>query len=227
MSLILIRHGQSVSNQKNLFTGWYDAPLTSLGKEQAIEAGKILKEHHVHLDTVHTSLLTRTIQTTYLILETIDKLYLPIHKTWRLNGRHYGALEGMNKDQARKIYGEDQVKQWRRSYRAVPPLADTHSLCQRYPFLPPEVIPRGESLEQTRRRMEPYIEEVIQPELLQGRDVLVVAHGNVLRAFTMILENLSEEEVFKVEIQNAQPIVYDFHSDLSVAKKIIWTRSSY
>ncbi|AEA01080.1 2,3-bisphosphoglycerate-dependent phosphoglycerate mutase [Aerococcus sp. Group 1] len=219
--LILLRHGQSSSNLNNLFTGWYDAKLTQEGKDQAYAAGRRLKAAGIHLDTVHTSLLSRAIQTTNIVLEAMDQLYLPLEKSWRLNGRHYGALEGMNKDLARKKFGPDQVHAWRRSYDVRPPEATDNELSDRYPFLDSTSLPQSESLKDTQARLLPYLEDRVIPQIKQGENVLIVSHGNLLRALTLVIEDLDPSQASQIEIANALPIVYHFDQELQIKSKEI------
>ncbi|KAA9264782.1 MULTISPECIES: 2,3-bisphosphoglycerate-dependent phosphoglycerate mutase [Aerococcus] len=219
--LILLRHGQSSSNLNNLFTGWYDAKLTQKGKDQAYAAGLRLKAAGYQVDAIHTSLLSRAIQTSNVVLEAMDQLYLPLHKSWRLNGRNYGALEGMNKDLAREKFGKDQVHTWRRSYDVRPPRAKNNQLSDRYPFLDSSSLPQSESLKDTQVRLLPYLEDQIIPQLKQGKNVLIVSHGNLLRALTMVIEDLEPNQASQIEIANALPIVYHFNQDLHLQSKEI------
>lgn len=219
--LILLRHGQSSSNLNNLFTGWYDAKLTQKGKDQAYAAGLRLKAAGYQVDAIHTSLLSRAIQTSNLVLEAMEQLYLPLQKSWRLNGHHYGALEGMNKDLAREKFGKDQVHTWRRSYDVRPPLATDSQLSERYSFLDSQSLPQSESLKDTQTRLLPYLEDQVIPQLKQGKNVLIVSHGNLLRALTLVIENLDPKEASQIEIANALPIVYHFDHDFHMQKKEI------
>lgn len=219
--LILLRHGQSSSNLNNLFTGWYDAKLTQKGKDQAYAAGLRLKAAGYTIDAIHTSPLSRAIQTSNVVLEAMDQLYLPLHKSWRLNGRHYGALEGMNKDLAREKFGKDQVHAWRRSYDVRPPRTKDSQLSDRYPFLDSSSLPQSESLKDTQVRLLPYLEDQVIPQLKQGKNVLIVSHGNLLRALTMVIEDLAPQQASQIEIANALPIVYHFDQDLHLQSKEI------
>ena len=219
--LILLRHGQSSSNLNNLFTGWYDAKLTQKGKDQAYAAGLRLKAAGYYVDAIHTSLLSRAIQTSNVVLEAMDQLYLPLQKSWRLNGRHYGALEGMNKDLAREKFGKDQVHAWRRSYDVRPPRARNSQLSDRYPFLDSSSLPQSESLKDTQVRLLPYLEDQVIPQLKQGKNVLIVSHGNLLRALTMVIEDLATQQASQIEIANALPIVYHFDQNLHLQSKEI------
>ena len=196
--LVLVRHGQSVWNLQNRFTGWVDVPLTEKGKEEAYKAGELLKD--IRFDVAYTSALTRAQETLRIILETIG-LLIPVIKDTALNERHYGALQGLNKDRARQKWGADIVHLWRRSYD-IPP-------------------PEGEALKDTANRTIPFLERAIMGDIYDGRNVLVVAHGNSLRSIVMYLENLSPEEIVKVEIPTGTPIVYDLDEEGKVLNKEI------
>jgi len=196
--LVLVRHGQSIWNLQNRFTGWVDVPLTEKGKEEAYKAGELLKD--IRFDVAYTSALTRAQETLRIILETIG-LLIPVIKDTALNERHYGALQGLNKDRARQKWGADIVHLWRRSYD-IPP-------------------PEGEALKDTANRTIPFLERAIMGDIYDGRNVLVVAHGNSLRSIVMYLENLSPEEIVKVEIPTGTPIVYDLDEEGKVLNKEI------
>ncbi len=196
--LVLVRHGQSVWNLQNRFTGWVDVPLSEKGKEEAYRAGELLKD--IRFDVAYTSALTRAQETLRIILETVG-LLIPVIKDTALNERHYGALQGLNKDRARQKWGADIVHLWRRSYD-IPP-------------------PEGESLKDTANRTIPFLERAIMGDIYDGRNVLVVAHGNSLRSIVMYLENLSPEEIVKVEIPTGTPIVYDLDEEGKVINKEI------
>ena len=175
VKLVLLRHGQSIANQKNEYTGWSDVPLTALGEAQARAAGRLLKEEGIQFDDVHTSVLVRVIKTANLVLEEINQLWIPEHKTWRLNERHYGALRGLNKDYTRKAYGKKQVALWRRSYYSVPPALDRFDDDRRYANIPHDLLPLSESLEMASARIIPYWDDEIAPRLKAGKNQLVVA----------------------------------------------------
>ena len=196
--LVLVRHGQSIWNSQNRFTGWVDVPLSEKGKEEAYKAGELLKD--IRFDVAYTSALTRAQETLRIILETVG-LLIPVIKDIALNERHYGALQGLNKDRARQKWGADIVHLWRRSYD-IPP-------------------PEGESLKDTANRTIPFLERAIMGDIYDGRDVLVVAHGNSLRSIVMYLENLSPEEIVKVEIPTGTPIVYELDKEGKVINKEI------
>ncbi|MDO4670598.1 MAG: 2,3-diphosphoglycerate-dependent phosphoglycerate mutase [Aerococcus sp.] len=224
MKLVLVRHGQSESNLENLFTGWADPKLTPRGIEEARAAGQILSRLDLGIDSVHTSLLTRTNETTFYLLDEMGQLWLPVHQSWRLNGRHYGALEGQNKDAMREKYGEAQVEAWRRSFDVRPPISETPITDRRYRLLDEHLLPQTESLKDTRERLIPYWTDHIAPELKNGNNVLVVSHGNLLRAFTMFLEDISPALINRTEIATAEPIVYDIDEHLSIQNKVIYHR---
>lgn len=196
--LVLVRHGQSVWNLQNRFTGWVDVPLTEKGIEEAYRAGEFLKD--IKFDVAYTSALTRAQETLRIILETVG-LLIPIIKDQALNERHYGALQGLNKDRARQKWGADIVHLWRRSYDIAPP--------------------EGESLKDTATRTIPFLERAIMGDILDGRNVIVVAHGNSLRSIVMYLEKLSPEEIVKVEIPTGTPIIYDLDENGNILNKEI------
>jgi 2,3-bisphosphoglycerate-dependent phosphoglycerate mutase len=216
--LVLIRHGESLWNKENRFTGWNDVPLSEKGVEEAIAAGKLLKEEGYEFDVVYTSLLKRAIKTMQLVLDESDQLWLPVHKSWRLNERHYGALEGLNKAETAAQYGEDQVKIWRRSYSTPPPaieLSDSRypGLDRRYEDMKPREIPLAECLKDTVDRFLPYWNEVILPQLELDQRVLIVAHGNSLRALIKHLDNMSEDAILALNVPTGIPLVYELDDD--------------
>lgn len=220
--LVLVRHGESTANRDNIYTGWNDVPLSSKGMEQAKSAG--LKVAHISdfVPThIHTSVLSRAILTAYIIADIGNFLYVPITKTWRLNERHYGALRGMNKDVSREVYGKEQVLEWRRGFDSVPPLLDKPVIDRRYQTTDMHLMPCGESLHQTQQRLMPYIEDHVFPELRKGHDQLIVAHGSSLRALIKKMEQISDKEIVKLEVPNAQPIVYTFDQNLNIQGKEI------
>ncbi|MDO4680448.1 MAG: 2,3-diphosphoglycerate-dependent phosphoglycerate mutase [Aerococcus sp.] len=224
MKLVLVRHGQSESNLKNLFTGWADPRLTECGIKQARTAGQMLKQLDLDIKSVHTSLLTRTNETTFYLLDEMEQLYLPVHQSWRLNGRHYGALEGQNKDAMREKYGEDLVQAWRRSFDVRPPVSEMPIIDRRYRLLDDHILPQTESLKDTRARLIPYWTDHIAPEIKSGKNVLVVSHGNLLRAFTMFLEDIAPDKINQTEIATAEPIVYEISQDLQITDKTTYHR---
>ena len=218
-SLVLLRHGQSDWNEKNLFTGWVDVGLTELGRDEARRGGELLRQKDLLPDVLHTSLLRRAIETAQLALEAADRLWLPVHRSWRLNERHYGALQGKNKKQTLEEFGEEQFLLWRRSYDTPPPpLADDDECSQvgdpAYAALPDEVLPRTECLADVVARMLPYWYDAIVPDLLAGRRVLVVAHGNSLRALVKHLDGISDEDIAKLNIPTGIPLEYRLDEDL-------------
>lgn len=222
--LILCRHGQSEWNAKNLFTGWADVDLSEQGQQEAITSGQKLKAQAIEIDMAFTSLLKRAINTTYYLLEQSEQLYIPVVKSWRLNERHYGGLQGLNKDDARKQYGEQQVHLWRRSYDIKPPEQSAKQRQfyledRKYKHLDRRVMPEGESLKDTLERVIPYWSDQVSQQLLANKTVLVSAHGNSLRALIMYLENVSPEDIVGYEIKTGAPLIYDLSDDLTVIDK--------
>ncbi|EAE4191492.1 2,3-diphosphoglycerate-dependent phosphoglycerate mutase, partial [Listeria monocytogenes] len=192
MKLVLIRHGQSEWNKLNLFTGWHDVDLSQEGVVEAMTAGKRIKEAGLEFDVAFTSVLTRAIKTLNYVLEESDQMWVPVHKSWRLNERHYGALQGLNKQETAEKYGADQVQKWRRSYDTLPPLLEENDERQakndrRYQLLDTHAIPSGENLKVTLERVIPYWMDTIAPEIKEGRRVVIAAHGNSLRALVKFL----------------------------------------
>ncbi|WP_436761275.1 phosphoglyceromutase [Streptosporangium sp. V21-05] len=213
-TLVLLRHGESEWNAKGLFTGWVDAGLSAKGEEEARRGGRLLLDAGVRPDVVHTSLLTRAIQTANLALGAADLLWLPVSRSWRLNERHYGALQGKDKAQTRAEFGDEQFMLWRRSYDVPPPpIADDDEFSQageaRYALLPGELLPRTECLKDVVERMLPYWYDQIVPDLAQGRSVLVVAHGNSLRALVKHLDGIGDEEIAGLNIPTGIPLRYE------------------
>ena len=213
-TLVLLRHGESVWNAKGLFTGWVDVDLSTTGEEEARRGGELLKEAGIRPDVVHTSLLKRAIRTANLALDAADLHWLPVERTWRLNERHYGALQGKDKAQTREEYGEEQFMIWRRSYDTPPPpIADDDTYSQagdvRYGELPPELLPRTECLKDVLERSLPYWYDSIVPDLSAGRTVLVVAHGNSLRALVKHLDGISDADIAGLNIPTGIPLRYD------------------
>lgn len=219
MKLVLLRHGESEANFQNYWTGWLDVALTEKGMQQATEAGRKMNEQGLVFDIVYTSVLKRAIKTSQLALEEMNQLYLPVQKTWRLNERHYGALVGKNKTEMKKEYGEEQVKKWRRGYREVPPLVSENHFDRRYDSLDPRLLSHGESLEMTVERVVPLWQDELVPHLLAGKNVLVVGHGNSLRALTKYLEDVPENQLDTIDIPNAQPIQYTLNKELEILGK--------
>ena len=222
--LVFIRHGQSEWNLKNLFTGWVVVNLSEKGEQEAKEAGRKLKEAGIEFDQAYTSVLTRAIKTLHFALEESGQLWVPETKTWRLNERHYGALQGQNKAEAAEKFGEEQVHIWRRSYDVLPPLlsADDEGSAandRRYANLDPRIVPGGENLKVTLERVIPFWEDHIAPDLLAGKNVIVAAHGNSLRALTKYIEQISDEDIMNVEMATGQPVVYDLDDKLNIVSK--------
>ena len=216
--LILLRHGQSTWNLENLFTGWGDVPLSELGVEEAREAGRLMRDAGLRPDVVHTSLLVRAIATAEVALHEMGLSWIPVRRSWRLNERHYGALQGLNKRETASKYGADKVKLWRRSYDVRPPDMEASderhpSHDPRYAGLPPEVLPSAECLKDVVERMFPYWYDAIVPDLLRSRCVLVSAHGNSLRALVMHLDGLSEQQVVDLDLPTGVPRVYELSSE--------------
>jgi 2,3-bisphosphoglycerate-dependent phosphoglycerate mutase len=218
---VLLRHGQSTWNLENLFTGWHDVPLSERGIEEAKEAGRLMRREGLLPDIVHTSVLIRSIQTTELTLAEMDRSWIPVRRHWRLNERHYGALQGLNKKETAERYGEAQVKLWRRSYDVRPPdlepTDERHpSRDARYAGLPPELLPSAECLKDVVERMLPYWYDAIVPDLLLYDCVLVSAHGNSLRSLVKHLDGLTDQQVVDLDIPTGVPRVYDLGADFGV-----------
>ncbi|MCT1805004.1 phosphoglyceromutase [Corynebacterium sanguinis] len=213
--LILLRHGQSTWNKSNQFTGWVDVDLTEQGEQEAANAGQLLVDKGILPDIVFTSLLRRAIRTANIALSAADRHWIPVERNWRLNERHYGKLQGLNKAEIREEFGEEQFMTWRRSYDTPPPeLADDNEFSQandpRYAFLPQ--VPRTECLKDVVERFLPFYEDVILPEVLQGKNVMVAAHGNSLRALVKHLDNISDEDIAGLNIPTGMPLVYEIGS---------------
>lgn len=217
-TLILLRHGQSEWNQKNLFTGWVDVRLTEQGRKEAARAGELLREANLLPDVVYTSVLSRAIQTAHLALEEADRMWVPIKRSWRLNERHYGALQGLNKADTLEKYGNEQFMLWRRSYDTPPPeLEDSSQWSQvndpRYEGMDGE-RPRTECLKDVVARLVPYFEAEIVPDLAAGKTVLITAHGNSLRALVKHLEQMSDSDVAGLNLPTGVPLVYRLDDDM-------------
>ncbi|MHB0808837.1 MAG: 2,3-diphosphoglycerate-dependent phosphoglycerate mutase [Facklamia hominis] len=226
MKLILVRHGQSEWNQLNQFTGWEDVGLTEKGINEAKSAGHKLKEAGIDFDLAYTSRLKRAIKTLYYILDETDRLWVDVTKTWRLNERHYGALQGLNKKETAEKYGDEQVHIWRRSYDVCPPAMAADQAAKflvdpRYANLAKDRIPLTENLKITLERVMPFYEDYIVPALLDDKNVLVAAHGNSLRALIKKIEGIADDEITSLEIATGVPIVYEFDTDLKVIDKKI------
>ncbi|MGH3345186.1 MAG: phosphoglyceromutase [Carbonactinosporaceae bacterium] len=217
--LVLLRHGESTWNAKNLFTGWVDVGLSENGEKEAVHGGELLRDRDVLPEVVHTSLLRRAIRTAEIALDACDRLWVPVRRSWRLNERHYGALQGKNKAQIREQYGDEQFTLWRRSYDTPPPeLADGAPYSQagdpRYAAIPPELRPRTECLADVMARMLPYWYDAIVPDLRAGGPVLVAAHGNSLRALVKHLDDVSERDIVGCNIPTGIPLVYELDADM-------------
>ena len=217
--LVLLRHGESTWNKENRFTGWTDVDLTDKGREEAKTAGQVLKEQGFSFDLAYCSVLKRALRTLWIVLDELDELWIPVEKSWRLNERHYGGLQGLNKSETAAKYGEDQVLVWRRSYDVPPPALEKSD--ERYPGrdpryqdVPGSELPLTECLKDTVDRFLPLWHEVIAPQVKAGKKVVIAAHGNSLRALVKYLDNLSEEEVLKLNIPTGVPLVYELDEDL-------------
>jgi 2,3-bisphosphoglycerate-dependent phosphoglycerate mutase len=218
-TLVLLRHGESEWNAKNLFTGWVDVDLTARGEDEARRGGELLTERGLLPDVVHTSLQRRAIRTAEISLHACDRHWIPVRRHWRLNERHYGALQGKNKKETLQQFGEEQFMLWRRSYDTPPPaLADDAEWSQigdpRYADLPPELMPRSECLKDVVIRTLPYWYDAVVPDLRSGRTVLVAAHGNSLRALVKHLDRVSDTDIVGLNIPTGMPLRYDFDDDM-------------
>jgi len=219
-TLVLLRHGESEWNAKNLFTGWVDVDLSEKGRAEATRGGELLAKAGVLPDVVHTSLLTRAIRTSQLALDAADRMWIPVRRNWRLNERHYGALQGKDKKQTLEEFGEEQFMLWRRSYDVPPPPIDpddpyAQTFDPRYAALPPEARPDTECLADVVRRLIPYWEDVIVAEDLRaGKTVLVAAHGNSLRALVKHLDRISDEDIAALNIPTGIPLVYKLDENM-------------
>lgn len=222
--LVLIRHGESQWNLENRFTGWHDVNLTETGIAQAISGGQLLKEAGFSFDMAYTSVLTRAIKTLNLVLEELGQSYLPVERHWRLNERHYGALQGLDKAETAAKHGDDQVKIWRRSFDVPPPAVSDDSehfpgQDPRYSHVDSAILPRAESLALTIERVLPYWHDVIRPAVQSGQRVIVGAHGNSLRALVKYLDDMSEEDVLELNIPTGVPLVYDLDENMKPISK--------
>ncbi len=218
--VVFIRHGESIWNKENRFTGWTDVTLSEKGYEEAKNAGKILKKEKFTFDVAFTSLLSRAIKTLAIVLENIDLLWIPVHKSWRLNERHYGALQGLNKAETANQHGEEQVKIWRRSYDVPPPALTMDD--ERYSGNDPRYkdmntndIPTTECLKDTVKRFLPYWENTITPSIQSGKKVIIAAHGNSIRAAVKHLDSISDEDIVSLNIPTGIPLVYELNKDFS------------
>ncbi len=221
--IVLLRHGESVWNRENRFTGWTDVDLSDKGLEEAAKAGQVLKKEGFAFDVAYTSVLKRAIRTLWITLDGMDRMWIPVYRSWRLNERHYGALQGLNKSETAAKYGEQQVKIWRRSYDIPPPPLERTD--ERYPGndarykgLDPKDIPLTECLKDTVARFLPCWHETIAPAVASGKNVLIAAHGNSLRALVKYLDNVSEKDITELNIPTAMPLVYELTDDLKPVK---------
>jgi 2,3-bisphosphoglycerate-dependent phosphoglycerate mutase len=221
--LVLLRHGESDWNKENRFTGWTDVDLSAKGREEAKEAGVVLKREGFTFDVAYTSVLKRAIRTLWMAMDEMDLLWVPVHRSWRLNERHYGALQGLNKAETAAKFGEDQVKVWRRSYDVPPPALETSD--DRYPGHDPRYrglsatdLPLTECLKDTVARFLPYWEQAIAPDVREGKKVLIAAHGNSLRALVKYLDNISEADIVELNIPTGMPLVYELDENLRPLK---------
>jgi 2,3-bisphosphoglycerate-dependent phosphoglycerate mutase len=217
--LVLIRHGESTWNKENRFTGWTDVELSAKGREEALEGGRVLKAEGYTFDVAYTSVLKRAIRTLWTVLDEMELMWIPVYRTWRLNERHYGALQGLNKAETAAKFGEDQVKIWRRSYDIPPPALTPDD--ERYPGHDPryrgltaEELPLTECLKDTVARFLPLWHDTIAPAIRSGQKVLIAAHGNSLRALVKYLDNIPEKEIVELNIPTGMPLVYELNDDL-------------
>ena len=218
--LVLVRHGQSTWNLENRFTGWTDVGLTELGRAEALEAGRLLKEGGYDFDVAYTSVLRRAIQTLWITLQEMNLEWIPVTKAWQLNERHYGSLQGLNKAEMAEKFGEEQVKIWRRSYDVPPPALDWDDerhprFDARYNSLTPEQLPATESLKLTLERVLPYWHSTLSPEIQSGKRVIVAAHGNSIRALVKYLDNISDSAIAELNIPTGLPLIYEFDEKLN------------
>ncbi|MDD2835857.1 MAG: 2,3-diphosphoglycerate-dependent phosphoglycerate mutase [Methanothrix sp.] len=220
--LVLLRHGQSIFNLEGRFTGWLDIDLSERGKAEAGEAGWLMKSHGLTFDIAFTSVLKRAIRTLWIVLDEMDLMWIPALPCWRLNERFYGALEGKSKQETERRYGSAQVQRWRRGFCERPPAVAADDdrypgLDGRYRDVPESLLPKTESLQDTQERVLPFWQALIGPELEKGKNVLVVSHGNTIRALVKHLENISDQEIEKVEIGTAVPLVYELDDQMHIA----------
>lgn len=218
--LVLLRHGESVWNKENLFTGWTDVGLSEKGNQEAVEAGRILRSEGYVFDVAYTSVLKRAIKTLWITLEEMDLMWIPVHNHWRLNERHYGALQGLNKVEMADKFGSEQVHLWRRSYDVRPPALDPEderspARDPRYASLDPKDIPLAECLKDTVARVLPYWHETIAPAVKSGQRLIVTAHGNSMRALVKYLDHIPDDEIVGLNIPTGVPLIYEFDDDLT------------
>ena len=230
-SLVLLRHGESEWSKENRFTGWTDVDLSTKGRKEASEAGRILQKTALHFDIAYTSVLKRAIRTLWMVLDEMDRMWIPVQKCWQLNERHYGSLQGLNKAEVEAEFGQEQVELWRRSYAVRPPELEPDD--ERYPYhdsryrqLRPDQVPLSESLKDTASRLWPCWQHSIAPALHQNQTVLVVAHGDSLRALVKYLDNISDVDIAKLELPAGVPLIYEFDTDLNPISKHYLARQS-
>ena len=223
VKMVLLRHGESIWNKENKFTGWTDVDLSEKGKDEARESGILLRKEGFMFDIAYTSVLKRAIRTLWIALDEMDLMWIPVYRSWRLNERHYGGLQGLNKAETAQKFGDDQVLIWRRSYDIPPPVLDKSD--SRYPGIDPRYkdldekdIPLTESLKDTVARFLPYWHEVISPTIKSGKRVLIAAHGNSLRALVKYLDNVSDKDIVELNIPTGIPLVYELDKDLNAIK---------
>ncbi|MCZ2075289.1 MAG: 2,3-diphosphoglycerate-dependent phosphoglycerate mutase [Bryobacteraceae bacterium] len=217
--LVLLRHGESIWNKENRFTGWTDVDLTEKGRQEALEGARAMKEAGLEFDVAYTSVLKRAIRTLWIALDAMDLMWIPVHRSWRLNERHYGALQGLDKGETAAKFGEDQVKIWRRSYDIPPPRLEKSDSRYpgndpRYSGIPEQELPLAECLKDTVNRFIPHWHEVIAPDVMSGRRVIIAAHGNSLRALVKYLDNISDKDILELNIPTGMPLVYELEDNL-------------
>ena len=224
MKLVLVRHGESVWNKENRFTGWTDVELSETGIAEATQAGNVLAEKGFDFDVCYTSYLKRAIHTLNIVLERLDREWLPVKKSWKLNERHYGALQGLNKAETAAEYGEAQVKIWRRSFDIPPPSLDENDernpkFCVQYREEAPSDMPLAESLKDTIARTVPYFNDVIKKDMERGKRIIIAAHGNSLRALVKHFDGISDSDIVELNIPTGVPLIYEFDEGFSVKDK--------
>ncbi len=223
IKLVLIRHGESIWNKENLFTGWTDVELSEQGKQEAKKGGELLKHEGYTFDIAYTSVLKRAIRTLWIVLDELDLMWIPVERSWRLNERHYGALQGLNKAETAAKYGDEQVHIWRRSYDIQPPVLEKSDdrfpgKDPRYKHLSEKELPLTECLKDTVNRFLPYWSETIEPVIKEGKKVLIAAHGNSLRALVKYLDNIPDDEIVNLNIPTGVPLVYELDDELKPIK---------
>ncbi|MDD2751717.1 MAG: 2,3-diphosphoglycerate-dependent phosphoglycerate mutase [Candidatus Omnitrophica bacterium] len=221
--LVLLRHGESIWNKENRFTGWTDVDLSEKGREEAKKAGQLLKKEGYVFDLAYTSVLKRAIRTLWMVMDEMDLMWIPVYRSWRLNERHYGALQGLNKSEMATKFGEEQVLIWRRSYDVQPPALEENDprhprLDPRYKDLDPKDVPATECLKDTVARFLPYWHQTLAPAIKSGKKVIIAAHGNSLRALVKYLDNISDEAIVKLNIPTGIPLVYELDDNLKPIK---------